>query len=207
MIPRWLIPGLVTVIALIAAAALGWWLGQPEPVVETRAPEQRQADGSLVLERRPDAGAKPAQQVPREAKVERVGQVTVRPNSGRKVVRDPDIADSSVHNADPCPPVTIDWSLVREPDGGRRFLASSPDATIVGGVDIPVETAAPPPKPLRWAAGLSWAPVYGTYGVWVERDVPLFGKAARLGADFMQVRQSPGDPAGTDVRIRLGVAF
>jgi hypothetical protein len=199
--PRWMIYLLLGVACLIGAAALGWWLGQPEPVFETRALEQRQADGSVVLERRPDLQAKPAQQVPLGAKVERVGRVTAIPNSGTVVPNRGTAAFA------PCPRVTVDWSLVREPDGGRRFLASSPDGTIVGGVDVPIETAAPPPKPLRWAAGVSWSPSDDTAGVWVERDVPLFGLAARVGLDVAQERALQGASTGSGLRVRLGMAF
>jgi hypothetical protein len=206
MMPRWIIYLLLALAALISAAGLGWWLGQPDPVVEKPAAEQRQADGSVVLERRPDAAAKPAQLVPQGAKVERVGRVTVQP---------PRIGDDLPANgrgflgssSDPCQPVTVDWSLVREPDGGRRMLASSPDGTIIGGVDVPIETAAPPPKPLRWAAGISWSPANETAGLWIERDVPLFSTAARVGLDLNQERALPGSSAGTDLRVRVGLAF
>lgn len=207
MIPRWVVYALVALAALIAAAAIGWQLGQPEPVVETRAAAQRQADGSLVLARLPDPAAEPAQKVPPGATVERVGRVTVRPRPIPPVGKNgPASRDSSGHS-DPCPPATVDWSLVREPDGGRRFLASSPDGTIIGGVDVPIETAAPPPKPLRWAAGLSWSPVSETTGVWIERDVPLFSTAARVGLDINQERALPGSSTGTELRIRVGLAF
>ena len=193
MMPRWL-PWLLAIAALVGAAALGWWLGQPAPVVETAAPEQHQADGSVVLERRPDAKARPKQLIPPKAKLERVAQVTVQP--------------AAVPAAgEPCPPVSLDLSLVREDDGGRRLLASSPDGTIVGGVDVPVETAAPPPKPLRWAAGVSWSPANETAGLWIERDVPLFSTAARVGIDLNQERALPGSPAGADLRVRVGLAF
>ena len=202
MIPRWLVSMLFAIAALLAAAALGWWLGQPERVVETPVPEQRQADGSLVLERRPDAKAKPAHQVPAGAKVDRVGQMTVKPKSG---TRAPNQGNSAA--ADPCPPVTVDWSLVREPDGGRRMLASSPDGTIIGGVDVPIETAAPPPKPRRWAAGLSWSPTSETGGMWLERDVPLFSVAARVGLDLNQEPATPSSATDTNVRLRVGIAF
>jgi hypothetical protein len=200
MMPRWMIYLLLAVACLIGAAAFGWWLGQPEPIVETRAPAQRQADGSVVLERRPDLQAKPAQQVPLGAKVERVGRVTAIPNSGTLV---PGLGTAA---ADACPPITVDWSLVREADGGRRFLASSPDGTIVGGVDVPVETAAPPPEPLRWAAGLSWSPSDETTGIWIERDVPLFSRAVRIGLDVEQERAIQG-ATGSGLRVRLGMAF
>lgn len=202
MIPRWLILGLVTVIALIAAAAFGWWLGQPEPVVETPAAEQRQADGSVVLERKPDANAKPRQETQNGSKVERVGRVTVQP---RAKAGKPG-HESKPDQQTPCPPVSVDWSLVREADGGRRFLASSPDGTIVGGVDIPVETAAPQPAPKRWAAGVSWSVSDDTVGIWIERDVPLFGSALRVGVDLQQVRTQQ-TTTGADLRLRLGLAF
>lgn len=194
MMPRWVVYLLLAIAALISAAALGWWLGQPAPVVEKAAPEQRQADGSVVLERRPDAKARPKQQIPKKAKVERVARVTVQPASVPA-------------SGEPCPPVSVDLSLVREEGGSRRLLASSPDATIIGGVDTPVETAAPPPKPLRWAAGMSWSPANETAGGWIERDVPLFGYAARVGVDVIQVRQAPGASVGTDLLVRVGMAF
>lgn len=219
MIPRWLIITIAAILALIVAAALGWWLGQPDPVVETPAAEQRQTDGSLVLERRPDADAKPAHLVPAGAKVERVGRVTVQPAARH---RNSDVAHggmasvdgpgsttnySKFYSGDPCPPVTVDWSLVREPDGARRFLASSPDGTIIGGIDTPVESAAPPQRPLRWAAGLSWSPTTETPGAWIERDVPLFSVAARVGLDLNQERAAPNSSTEANVRVRVGIAF
>jgi hypothetical protein len=108
--------------------------------------------------------------------------------------------------ADPCPPVTGDWSLGREEDGGRRFLVSSPDGTIVGGVDVPVESAAPPEAPLRWAAGLSWSHEQQTGGMWIERDVPVFNQVMRVGADVNQDRLHQ-DATGIDARLRNGFAF
>lgn len=193
MMPRWA-PLAAIAVALFAAAAFGWWLGQPRPVQETAAPEQHQADGSLVLERRPDPAAKPKQQIPRKAKVERVTQVTVQPDA------------SAPSAGKPCPPVTVDLTLIREPDGMRRVLASSPDGEVVGGIDVPVETAAPPPEPKRWAVGLSWSPVDSTAGLWIERDVPVFGQVVRVGADINQVRESPHS-YDVEARLRLGIAF
>lgn len=198
MTPRWVIPAAIAV-AIFAAAAFGWWLGQPKPVQETAAPAQHQADGSLILPRQPDAAATPAQQVPRGAKVERVGRVTVQP-------RQPDTAPGEPHTLAPLPPVSVDWSLVREPDGGRRMLASSPDGAIIGGVDVPIESAAPPAAPKRWAAGLSWSPSSSTAGVWIERDVPVFSKVVRVGADVNQVRVD-AYATGVEGRLRVGFAF
>jgi hypothetical protein len=192
IMPRWMIYLLLAIAALVGAAALGWRLGQPKSVQETAAAAQRQGDGSVVLERRPDPAAKPKQQTPKKTRLERVAQVTVQP--------------SAAPAGEPCPPVTVDWSLVREEDGGRRLLASSPDGTIIGGIDVPVESAAPPTEPKRWAAGLSWSPVTETGGVWVERDVPLFKWAVRVGVDVNQTRLDTYAP-GTEGRIRVGFAF
>lgn len=188
---RW-IPLAAIAVAILAAAALGWWLGQPKPVPETAAPEVRQPDGSLQLERRPDPHAKPKQQIPRKAKVERIAQITVQPDA----VSEP---------GQPCPPVTVDMTLIREPDGMRRVLASSPDGQVVGGLDIPVESAAPPAEPKRWAAGLSWSPDQ-TAGVWIERDVPVFKWLVRVGGEVNQVRVGTV-PAGGEIRLRAGVVF
>lgn len=192
MMPRW-VPLAVIAGAIFAAAAFGWWLGQPKPVQETSAAEQRQADGSLVIERVPDVDAKPRQKIPHKAKVERVAQVTVQP-------------DAIAEAGKPCPPVTVDMTLIREPDGMRRVLASSPDGQVVGGIDVPVETAAPPPEPKRWAAGLSWSPADATAGVWIERDVPVFKQVVRVGAEVNQARAGIGSP-GIETRVRLGLAF
>lgn len=193
MIPRWA-PVAAIAAAILIAAAVGYWLGQPKPVQETAAPAVRQADASVVLERRPDPHAKPKQQLPRKAKVERVAQVTVQP-------------DAIAEAGKPCPPVTVDMTLIREPDGMRRVLASSPDGQVVGGLDIPVESAAPPAESKRWAAGLSWSSAQ-TAGVWIERDVPVFKWVVRTGVDLNQVRTtSPAGPTGVEARLRVGVAF
>lgn len=192
MMPRW-VPLAAIAVALFSAVAFGWWLGQPKPVRETAAPEVRQADGSVVLERRPNAAAKPKQRIPRKAKVERVAQVTVQPAA---------IAEPGK----PCPPVTVDLSMIREPDGMRRVLASSPDGQVVGGLDVPVETAAPPAEPKRWAAGLSWSPSAQTPGVWIERDVPVFKWVVRMGAEVNQTRVATY-ATGVETRLRVGLAF
>lgn len=188
----WIAAMLVTLAAL---SGITWWHDQrtkPEPP----APEQLQADGSIILERRPEPTAKPKQHIPKSAKVERVMQVTVQP-------------DAPIPEAGkPCPPVTVDMTLIRDLDGSRRVLASSPDGQVAGGIDIPIEPISPPPPPRRWAAGISWAPNQ-TYGFWVERDVkiPLINLAARLGADINQTRVQASAQTGFEGRIRVGFAF
>lgn len=178
--------GLFALAAVACLAALAtWYFMQPKPVVETPAAAVEQPDGSVVVERKPDATAKPKQAVPKGAKVERVGSITVKPA------------------ATPDHPVTVDWSLVRLGDNSKRVVASSPDGQVIGGVDIPVETAEPPPPPKLWAAGISYNPSQQTPGVWIERDV---GRV-RLGVDINQIRPVIAGPSDIEARLRLGVTF
>lgn len=193
----WLIPALIALAIAACGAALGWWWAQPDRATETPSPAQRQADGSLILERRPDPQARPKHAVPRGVKVARVAQVTVQPDAPAPAA------------GKPCPPVTVDLSLVREPDGAHRVLASSPDGQVVGGIDIPVEPAEIPSPAKRWAAGLSWSPATRTSGIWVERDVriPLIDVQARVGVDVRQAGGVQASAQGVDGLIRIGIAF
>lgn len=145
-------------VALIFAGgmAVGWKVYGPRPgKVETNAPAQRQSDGSLVLQKAPDAQAKPAQRIPAGGRVERIVQVVVQPSAA---ATDPTPgglppAGGAHLGAIPCPPVRVDLTLVKMPDGLRRVVASSPDGVVTGGVDIPVEDAPrPAPRELRWSA-------------------------------------------------------
>jgi len=192
---RWLL--LALLLAVLAGAGLARWASTPATRMETAAPAERQADGSLKLERRPDPAAKPAQHVPRGAKVERIAKVTVQPTR------------PAAEAGKPCPPVTIDMTLIREPDGGRRVLASSPDGQVVGGLDVPVEPIILPAPAKRWAAGLSIEPVHQTWGAWVDRDIeiPLVNLAARVGVEVNQTRALAYVGSGIEMRINFGVAF
>ncbi len=172
------------ILAILAIALVGlgflaaWEIYRPKPAkAEPPAAAVRQKDGSLELERAPSglatgapAGSrplKPAQELPKGAKVERLEEVTVDPYP--QGAGDPGRTTSSVAagigtslnlapSASPgapgsraCPPVTVDLSLVRMPDQTRRVLASSPNGQVVGGLDVPVD----PPAPLRvqrWTA-------------------------------------------------------
>jgi hypothetical protein len=176
-------PRLLSIVAVIALIGVGflvaWGIYRPRPAKpEPPAPAVRQADGSLELERAPSglkAGApggsspiKPAQIIPKGAKVERIVQITVdpsvKPSSGRNAEGFPgglstphgslalSLGPSSVAA---CPPVTVDLTLVRMPDKTQRVLASSPNGEVVGGIDVPVQAPAVP-RIQRWtAAGLA----------------------------------------------------
>lgn len=181
-------------VVVVSALAIGYWLGRPAPVVETPAPAITQADGSIALPRAPDAKAKPKHMTPRGAKVERVGQITAQGETP------PEIAACTSAK---CPPVTIDTSLVRMDDGSKRVIVSSPDGQILAGVDIPVETAAPPPEPPKWAVGLSLDPIRQTPGIWIERDI----WRVRAGAEINQVKQRADGPSSAEIRLRVGWTF
>lgn len=188
----------------------GWMLWRPKPAPQAAPqPAIHQTDGSTVLEVKPDAHAKPPHQIPHGGTVEDVVHVTVQPlpavdpvsplpsSSGASVPSDP--------ARPPCPPVTVDLSLIRMEDGTRRVVASSPDGQIVGAVHIPVEAAKPQPKVLKWSAGPSWNPADRTYGAWVERDLgPM-----RLGVDLHQVREplAAGGRVSWAGMLRAGVRW
>ena len=135
----------------VAGIGLGWKIFRPKPVaqVEVALPAARQADGSLILERAPDAKAVPAQQIPKGAKVERIERIQVRASSAPAAVTAPTNGSGQPAAAlTPALPstTTVDLTLLRMPDDTQRVVASSPDGTIVGGVDIPVSSAPREPK-------------------------------------------------------------
>ena len=141
----------------VAGIGLGWKIFRSKPVaaVEVALPAQRQTDGSLILERAPDANAKPAQQIPAGAKVERIERIVVRPTApSTSAAATAPTNGSGQLAAGPIPALpstTVDLTLLRMKDDTQRVVASSPDGTIVGGVDIPVSSA--PAEPKRTAIG------------------------------------------------------
>jgi hypothetical protein len=74
------VQALAASLIFVAGIGTGWTLWRPKPPkVEAYAPEKLQADGSLVLERKPQPDARPAHEIPKGAKLERVVQVQVKP--------------------------------------------------------------------------------------------------------------------------------
>ncbi len=137
---------------LISGISLGWWLYNPGPPKwESPAPAVRQWDGSLMLERKPDPTAKAPAEIPRGSKLLRVVKVEVQP----KATPVQDANSGLVDGANPsliCSPAEVDLSLVQRPDSTERVIASSPNTTILSGLDIP---AAPIPNIARiprWSA-------------------------------------------------------
>lgn len=177
----------VALVALALGVGTGWYFTRPVPVIETARPAETQADGSVIIERTAtQPKARPKQAVPKGAKVERIEYVTVQPTATAEAGK-------------PCPPVTVDMTLIREDDGSKRVIASSPDGQIVAGLDIPVETL-PTPEARPWAVGVSVDPVRQSGGVWVERDI---GRV-RLGVEINQQRAGSLMPG---VVLRAGWTF
>lgn len=194
----------------VAGLALGWQLWRPPaPVVEPYAPPMRQADSSLVLERKPDARARPAHVIPDGAVVERVATVTVQPDP--VVTHKPSITEiaqfgnSAIPPRTPCAcaPVHVDLSLVRLTDGSRRVIASARGGTVIGGVDVPVESAAPA-RVLRWSAGAEYDVLARRWGGYVDRDlrrVLLVPLPVRVGLSVTP------DARGLRAGVRVGIRW
>lgn len=173
------------------ALTFAWHRWRPKEVVETPAAAVRQSDSSLVLRRAPDAHAKPAQEIPKGATVERVVHVEVQPKADVAVAEPPSIVpaepapvspaptlpgktDSARIGSSPplCAPVSVDLTLFRLKDGTQRVVASSKDGIVLDSlsVDHPVVDVAPA-RTLAWSAGPIWGGGDNGFGVNVTRDL------------------------------------
>lgn len=172
------------------ALTFAWHAWRPKQVVETSAPAVRQKDSSLVVQRVPDAHAKPAQTIPKGTTVERVVHVEVQSKAiapvpvsvpsdsgknenrvvGSTPVENPShaVAVASVL----CPPVGIDLTLLRLKDGTQRVVASSKDGIVLDSVSVdhPVSDVAPA-RVLAWSAGPIWGGGDNGAGLNVTRDL------------------------------------
>lgn len=166
------------VLGLVAAGILiGEKTGAAVPEVVTYRVPVRQADHSLIAERTPEAALPRAPHlIPKGWKEERRISATIKPEK----------AD--------CPHVDLDMSLVRDDEGGRRVILSSPDGEVVSAKDIPIEPALIPAPTRRWAAGLAYEPDRRRSSVWLERDLAR----VRVGAEVSQ---------SGEARVRLGWVF
>lgn len=179
---------------LLSGITAGWYLYRSTPIVETHKPAAIQSDGSVVLERNPEA--KPEAPKPKlpAGKHERTVVVKVKPKPQPKPEPSLPGKDGFCPVAKECPALTVRLDLVGEYDG-RRVVASSPDGDIVGGIDIPIEKWVKRNENL-WAAGIT----YGSdrtgakaIGAFIDRDLGPF----RIGIEADQ------DAA----RIRAGLRF
>ena len=207
-------PSKTALIALAAGCAagltLGWMLWRPTHVKpEPPAPAIRQADGSLVAERSPQAHPAVPHQLPSGAKLERQVHVVVQPSAGGTGPTSGPSPEGRAVPADatPCPPVTVDLSLVRMQDGTRRVVVSSPDGRVEQALDIPVERETRP-KELKSAIGLykRWTPWGTSHGITAERDLAFLRGGVDLGES--RVRLHTGEELrGIAVGIRVLIRF
>jgi hypothetical protein len=198
---------------IAAGLGIGWKLWSPKaPVVETYAPEVKQPDGSVILERKPMTPTEANKvvhlpQLPKGAKVEREVEVVVQPDQPAGPVSPrPSGSDVSAEPArPPCPPVRIDLALVKMPDDSRRVIASSPDGKVVGGVDIPTLPDAPAPRVTKWAAGGVYGVASGggrSMGAFIHRDLAFIRAGAEVTHDtFTNL------PGQWSARAMIGVRF
>lgn len=187
--------GLIFLFGAILGLCLGYGIYHVAPAVpETYAAPIVQRDGSQVLERKPDAEAKAAHQMPAGATLERIVRVKVQPKPAG-LPEQHSLAGPGVKPD--CPPVDVDLSLVKMPDDSRRVVASSPDGDVVGGVDIPVVPSLSPVPSQLWAAGISYSSDRNA-GAWIDRNMGPF----RIGLDIQQASGS-----GIEAQLRLGIRF
>lgn len=190
------------VASFMAGMAAGWYLyGPKHGKVEQYAAEQRQHDGSLVLEKKPGvaaeaAAAAPAPAVPKGGKVERTTVIKVKPKPAPKVgpVKPGPYGLCPVPRE--CPALTVRLDLIKMKDDGRRVVASSPDGDIVAGIDVPVLPPVVRDVPL-WAAGAT-VTQDRRYGAFLDRDLGPF----RVGAEVAQA-----EGGGPEFRLRAGIRF
>ncbi len=186
----------------------GWLLWHPKAQkVETYAQEVKQRDGSLVLERKPQADAKPVHEIPKGGKVERIVQVQVKPKTGTPTAATGTPGSGPANVLPELPPVTVDLSMVRLPDHTRRVIVSSPNGEVIGGVDVPVE-AAREAKALRWAAGYEFArSTWGkSHSIVVQRDLGPLRLGGRVGRVLLTTPIG-GASTGTEGAVSVMVRF
>ena len=202
------VQALAASLIFVAGIGTGWMLWRPKALkVETYAPGKWQGDGSLVLERKPQPDVRPAHEIPKGAKLERVVQVKVKPRNGTPTAATGTPGSGPANVLPELPPVTVDLSLVRLPDQTRRVIASSPNGDVIGGVDIPVE-AARPVRSLRWAAGYEFAvSTWGkTHSIIVQRDLGPLRLGGRVGRVLLTTPIG-GANTGTEGAVSVMVRF
>ena len=164
--------------------AAGYRLYHSESVSEGYAPQVNQSDGSVILDRNPDAKPDaPAPKLP--GKVERTVVVKVKPRLAAKPLPARPDKDGFCPVAKECPALTVRLDLIQQEEG-RRVVASSPDGDIIGGLDIPIEKWVKRNSNV-WAAGLT----YDTDkkpGAFLDRDLGPFRVGVEADAEVVRAR-------------------
>ena len=200
---------IVLVIGWLLGLGTGWKLWQtPPPVVHvTPKPQVNNPDGSVVLAVQPSQDMHPAHPVPPGSHVESVASVTVQPlpkPPGVSPVAPGALPGSPLAN--PCPPVTVDITVYRDPDGSRRIEVSSPDGKILKGIHIENEMGPPAPKLLKNSAGLvmgntAWGDK--ALGIYYDRD----WKFIRYGGELTKNTYAIAGRQGWEIRGKIGINF
>lgn len=181
--------GFIFIIGLGLGYLIGFKVFSPKTIVEAPAAEIRQKDGSLVLQRDPNAKIKPIT-LPNGSELIRQASVTIKPSER--------FIEGLKHDLGPIPTMTVDISLVRLNDGTHRVIAKSQDGDIVGGIDIPIEKASVP-KDYKWVAG--GIVLKNGYGLFVQRN---WG-SLMVGLDVMQTQHLSNK--SMDYAFRAGIRF
>lgn len=198
------------ILGVIAGMTTGWMLWRPKaPVREIAAPGVIQADESHVLPKEPNADAKPAHRVPKGTVVERIVYVEIQP---KPVPKPPEPVTPKPGTDTPAlwtpPKIRLDLTLVRSEDGTRRVVASSPDGEVVGGVDIPVESAGPAPRVLKSAAGFEYSVNQwgNTKSLAGHRDFGWLRVGAKIGKTTLTM-PTGGTLSGAEVGVSAFIRF
>lgn len=192
------------IVGLLGGLTIGWqaW-GTRAPAAELAAPEQRLDYGAMMLERQPELSLVPDPPIrpsspPGTKRIARLVRVVVEP----KPAESPSAPNG--RSIERCGPVRIDLALLEMKAGGYRVVASSPDGTIVGGVDVPLAppeavARSPPPN----AVGVLVRGPWLAAGVFYERDIGWL----RTGIEVAYRRPSFGFPGGLEAGARAGIRF
>ncbi len=207
-------------LGILAGLSFGWWRWRPEPgqyhPVKPQ-PGYENQDGSTVLPVQPAGNLDQHSQalhVPAGSHVETSVSVTVQPSSGTASPGTPGAPQDHSNLSGlpshpepiPCPPVTVDITVYRDPDGSRRVVVSSPDGKVLKGIQLENEVGPPRPKVLLNSAGL----VYGTtawgdkaLGAYYDRD----WKFLRFGGELTKNTYALAGRQGWEVRAKIGLVF
>jgi hypothetical protein len=182
-------------IVLALGLGIGYWLGyarySPKQVIETNAPEIRQSDGSLVLERNISET-----KIPKKPPIMpftgsewlRHTEVTIKPNA------------SLLASNGEIKPIVVKLDLIRLSDKTYRVIANAEGGEVIGGIDVPIETTHYPDPP-KWAAG--GIILNNGYGAFIQRSVGAF----LIGLDVTQTTHKAVNSKDLGYSLRIGVRF
>lgn len=191
--------------------ALAWWMYRPAPAPRlVQQPEIRQADQSLVLKTQPATERQVRKAIPALPQLP-PGATLIAGAEGILAPHDQNLqssgsnlqsSEANPQSSMPRPRIRVDVALLKMADGSERIALSSPDADVVGGVDMPVQRTKGLAQERGWGVGGFWNPSTHAYGPMVTKDWgPLrFGATGRI--EHVQV---PGIGAISNNGVDLSV--